>query len=267
MKKTKKIKSARSKKNGIVFYSNTFPQLGIETTINSDGNIQSILTTKKLELYYDSFGTLREKSTKPKKWKVIILDVIIILLCLLISFFSGNFGFVVAAIYFCISISFKFFDLIQSCYNLKSKKGTEYSTSAFHAAEHMALNAYEKLQRIPTLEEIRNFSCFHRYCGSRFIFSRILAFLMLCLSMAFFAVNYSLLYFISIGLIIVFIIVSDKCGLLKFLQIFVTNRPSDKELMVAIEGLKKFEFMEDYFQNEKDSPITQLLLKLSIDEA
>ena len=89
---------------------------------------------------------------------------------------------------------------------------------------------------------------------------------MLYLSIAFLSMNYTFLYLISIGIVIVFFIASTKHGLLNFLQIFVTNKPSVKELMVAIEGLKRFEIMEDYFQNEKDSPITQLLLKLSMDE-
>ena len=138
--------------------------------------------------------------------------------------------------------------------------------AAFHSAEHMAINAYEKLQRVPTLEEIKNFSRFSRYCGSRFIFSRICSFLMLCFSIAFLSMKYNLLYLISIGIIIVFLIASTKYGLLNFLQIFVTNKPSDKELTVAIEGLKRFEIMEDFFESEKDSPITQLLLNLSMDE-
>lgn len=47
----KKFESARSKKNGIVFYSNIFPQIGVETTIDENGKLQSMLTSKKLEMF------------------------------------------------------------------------------------------------------------------------------------------------------------------------------------------------------------------------
>ena len=259
----KEIKSARSKQNGIIFYSNIFPHIGLETTIDESGNLQKTLTCKNFERYYDSFGTLHEENYKVKIWKVLLFDIILIILSIAISFFSGNPGFAIAALYFSSFVSFQLFDLIKFCYDHKSKRGTRHSTAAFHAAEHMAINAYEKLQRIPTLEEIKNFSRFHRYCGSRFIFSRICSFLMLCLSMAFFSMNYEFLYLISIGIIIVFIIVSGKYGLLNFLQIFVTNKPSDKELLLAIEGLKQFEIIENFFQDNKDSPLIQQLLEFS----
>ena len=40
------------------------------------------------------------------------------------------------------------------------------STRKFHSAEHMVVNAYNKLHRIPSLEETKMFSRFHNRCGT-----------------------------------------------------------------------------------------------------
>ena len=44
--------------------------------------------------------------------------------------------------------------------------------------------------------------------------------------------------------IVVIIIVAEKQGLLNFFQVFVTSKPGDVEIQLAIEGLKQFEELE-----------------------
>lgn len=46
---------------------------------------------------------------------------------------------------------------IEFVYDIKSKRGNNRMAGKYHAAEHMAINAYEKLHRVSQLDEIKNF--------------------------------------------------------------------------------------------------------------
>ena len=104
----------------------------------------------------------------------------------------------------------------------------------FHSAEHMVLNAYKKLKRVPSLSEISQFSRFNNVCGTN-IYTQII-------------INFSLMFactFISnpfyelTGMLLVNALVPNlvQNGFLNFLQKFTTMSPTDKHLIVAIEGL------------------------------
>lgn len=105
----------------------------------------------------------------------------------------------------------------------------------FHSAEHMVLNAYRKLKRLPTIEEIKNFSMFSNTCGTNAITQ------ILIISFAFFAESFILnrtymIIIMSLSVIIVLVLI--KIGFLNFIQYFTTDIPTEVELKVAIKGLK-----------------------------
>lgn len=62
----------------------------------------------------------------------------------------------------------------ESSYQMKC--GRMQDLARFHSAEHMVSNAYTKVQRIPTIEEIKKSSRFDRYCSSRIYINKILIF-------------------------------------------------------------------------------------------
>ena len=259
MKKTKTIIQARSKKNGIVFYSNTFPLVGIETFFDDSGKVQSRLIPTHLDEVIDYLGRLNEKESKFKKRNVIIFDLVLIIISVIVFAFTKNFRFVMASIYFSVTVSFDLFRVIESSYKMKLKSENGHSTAKFHAAEHMAINAYEKLQRVPTLQEIKKFSRFSKDCGSRIILSRIFMLSMISLAMAFLSGDNGLLYLLVILLITLFMIFAVAKGWLVFLQVFITTKPSDDEIELAIEGLKEFENMEERLEKKEYSIIMEML--------
>lgn len=250
MEKQKKITRAQSKKNGIIFYSNTFPCVGLETFFNDSGNMQCRLVPTHPDELMDSLGIPTEKGPTFNWKSLIIFDIALIISSIIAFIFSQNFGLVLAAIWFSIFVSFDLYKFAKHSYEMKSKNGKERSLAKFHAAEHMAINAYQKLQRVPTLEEVKKISRFIAKCGSRKITSRIFATFMITIVMATLYSYNSLIYLIALVAITIFSVLAEHYGWLIFLQVFVTSKPTAKELKLAIEVLKQFEFMEEAFNNK-----------------
>ena len=108
----------------------------------------------------------------------------------------------------------------------------------YHSAEHMVLNAYRKLGKVPSLDEIKTFSRFSQYCGSRALMSKIIAYIPNSLAIAF----CDEIHFITfISILIISYIISRKLlekDFIKIEQILFTEPPTDLELEVAIKGLE-----------------------------
>ena len=116
----------------------------------------------------------------------------------------------------------------------------------------MIINAYEDLERPPTLEELTEYSRFHDECGTNSS-----AFLMLELFAIFFCSyisNIALFIIILASITLVLKILSNH-GCLNFFQILTTSPATDLELNVAIEGMKVWIEIEAENQNfsNKDS--------------
>lgn len=245
----KKVQEARSKKNGIIFYSNIQPLIGVETYFDENKNIKSRIVLSRLDEVIDYLGFINDKNIFFDKRILIIFDMLLILLSILICKKTGNYGLVTGTIYFAGFVSFDLFNFIKVSYSTKYNKENNGSTAKFHGAEHMVLNAYQSLQKVPTLEEVKQFSHFSKNCGSRFIISRIFLFSIFSFSFSFLSVYYVIFHCLIILLAIIFSKYEKKYGWLSFLQIFITSKPTDNELHLAIEGLKQFELMENSLEN------------------
>ena len=105
----------------------------------------------------------------------------------------------------------------------------------FHSAEHMIINAYKELHRIPTIEEARKYSRFNNNCGTNEITRNIIICNLVCIFSFILEYN-SFIIAVIISIIVVNILV--RSGLFNFVQKFTTLPTTDKELKVAIEGLK-----------------------------
>lgn len=258
MEKNKFIINARSKKNGIVFYSNIFPFIGMEAILDDSENIQTNVVDQGLEKFIDYLGILHEGETKPNKKWIIIFDAAILFLSIILSVIFKNFGFVLGAIYFSVFVSIDLYSFVNGAIRLKKKGKNGYSIAKFHGAEHKVLNAYERLQRIPTLEEAKKYSRFSRLCGSRSKIYRMFMFTLLTVAIVLHIIcSFNYIIYLSIVFAIVgIIIIAEKHGLLNFFQVFVTSKPGDKEINLAIEGLKQFEILEDRLENGEEISFT-----------
>ena len=133
--------------------------------------------------------------------------------------------------------------LIRSMVKIRLKKK---GLTRYHGAEHMSIAAYMDLNRVPTIQEVKKYSVFSEYCGSMHLINKAVK--PICLS----AVTLFLPYDMSTirRILIYFAILSlinfiQKRGWFKYLQVLFIDKPTDREIEVAIEGIKEFEKMED----------------------
>lgn len=122
----------------------------------------------------------------------------------------------------------------------------------FHAAEHMCINAYEKLGRVPTIEEIKEQSRFHYGCGTNDTVKKLL----FCIvTIGVFVIENSPMNFPMKGLVVIQVILlyvlfieqsninllASKLKVVNFLQLLTTAQPSERHLEIARSGLQDWE--------------------------
>ncbi|MDO4282547.1 MAG: DUF1385 domain-containing protein [Clostridia bacterium] len=118
---------------------------------------------------------------------------------------------------------------IYSFYHLYHMSRTSFRN---HGAEHMMINAYNKLKRVPTIEEAKYFSRFALNCGDRKYIINLICVIILIIFK--FGIPYFSLRMAIYNLKIVKIISLP-------IQLFSTNIPDDSNLMLAREALLKLD--------------------------
>ena len=106
----------------------------------------------------------------------------------------------------------------------------------------MIINAYKKLERVPSLEEIREFSRFSNSCGTNVITQIVLSFILMFFCTFIPNIRLMNVAILSVNFVILILL---QCGFLNFLQRYTTIVPTDRELLVAISG------MNVWLENEK----------------
>lgn len=238
MRKKLKISHAHSMNNGIRFYSRCHKDYVAIATINEEGIISTEWTTMK---QYKKNRSKTEKMAIIKKFIKLELSILpfAMVLSILVTLAMAKKP-IWGTRTFLIGYSLLLLGIFL-VYTNREKKQSK-NLFRFHAAEHMVLNAYKKLKRVPSLEEIHQYSRFHNDCGTN------LATLILVSFTLFFICSFisnPLYHLIGLLFVTVIVFILLQCGLLNFLQNFTTIPPTDKELMVAIAG------MNVWFENEK----------------
>lgn len=231
MRKKLKIDQAESLNNGIIFYSKKHPKHIAIATIDNQGNISSRWCT--IKEYKDS-QKRKSKSEKLSEFKRLLLASLAIspLILALTHFLNIE----AEPIYNLRILFIGFPTIFLSGFILicHLTKKTNATSLRFHSAEHMVINAYQRLNKIPSLAEIREFSRFNNRCGTNAITLLILLFI---LAFVHSFIPVSLYFLISFLASYVIILILLECGFLNFLQYFTTSTPTDTELLVAISGM------------------------------
>lgn len=154
----------------------------------------------------------------------------------------------IGRIYYLISIFLYLILVIFNIIYLRIKGGKEVLKN--HAAEHMVFSAYNKLKKVPTIEETRNFSRISKSCGitiySALIATQIIGFFV----------------YINTGYMISELVLFISSMLVKTLfpfnllgelaQLFTTSKPEDKNIELAIEAVSMLEKREKISQIVRD---------------
>lgn len=123
----------------------------------------------------------------------------------------------------------------------------------FHSAEHAVVNAYCDLKRVPTIEEIKNYSNYAYGCGVAQAFKKV----WLYLGLGFCYLIPDIWFFVAL---IIFLIVSllwHKKNFF-FTEIFALINPTESEYEVAIHAITSAIKEKELIENEFEDVISEL---------
>lgn len=248
MRQELKINHANSMNNGICFYSKRHKDQVAIATVDKQGNVTAEWTTMKV---YRKNKDKHQRIAEMKRifrFIVSMLPFVIVFSILLVQEMYKNhiYGIRTLLIGYALLLLFSF--IVSN----SIKRREERRAYKFHSAEHMVINAYRKLGRVPSLEEIHQFSRFCNSCGTNATTQMVVSFILMAVCSFIPNPLYSTIGMLSVNVIVLILL---RCGFLNFLQIFTTITPTDKELTVAIMG------MNVWFENEKKEKEKSKFLK------
>ena len=237
MENHEKIRLMKATENGVIFFPTTGNQAAMCTIDENDKVHSKVFTYSSIFDTFD-FIDMKEFNDNLNIFKVLIFDAILII----ISALFKNIDFIIAASFFSLFVSKKLFMLFKIIYEMKSKKGTAKTTAKFVGACNMVTNAYNDLGRVPTLEEVKEYSCYSYYCSMDYTFKRIIK--NTFFSLIFFLFGLKIINpLLCLLFEVIFLLLLDylfEHGHMLGLQSLVSSEPSDKELEVAIDGVKLY---------------------------
>lgn len=110
------------------------------------------------------------------------------------------------------------------------------SIKKFHGAEHKVLNAYNALDRLPTMDEALKYSRFYIACGCTI--SSVILSIVTAVYVSIVIFDNIVIIILSILIMLYFILKLWAKGKLNIFQLFTTAEPTNVEIKVALEGLK-----------------------------
>lgn len=263
MKEEKHLGTARSRPDGVVFYSNLVPGIGITSIVSKKGEI---IAKPSITFIQDFLGAFVATDYKVSQKAIVIFNLCVGIATLIIAILSKNFWFGFGMFYFLAFASKNFLELIPFAFKLKFGNERMRSLGRFHAAEHQVKNAYRSIKedRVPTKEEVMASSRFSKYCGSVPLIRNFVIYTALPFEMIFLGGHHALAYTIALLMTITVLVLDIKFNILRFMQVLVTNKPTDLEIDVAMEGFRKFLELENKLENADIDDLAAILNRLYI---
>lgn len=230
MSKKLKVSEATSFCDGIEFYSVRNKRCMARAQLNEKGEI-SVIYERKEKVKFEKKGLLEG----------IVVSIITIAIAVIIAVVFAIISVAIARLlnldelgftlleYALFTIVDFFITQIKTHKTAKQRRALR-----FHAAEHMAINAMRKLQRVPSLDEIKSFSRFSRNCGSTVEPLYFFVYIWGALS-CFFITDF---IYLLLGYFVILLLYMT--GGFNFIQYLTTLPATDTELEVAIAGLQEW---------------------------
>lgn len=161
-----------------------------------------------------------------------IMDMVL----LTYSAIVGNITLFVASSFFSLVISPKLSNFLFKVFLYKFGNTTWKKAARTHAAIHMVINACEKYQRIPTIEEAKNSSWYATDCKSFSKEFSLLLYSTLFLFLAIFSPSFVPAVLISMGISLILNIIKRR---LVFLERLILSKPTEDDIVFVISQLQK----------------------------
>lgn len=173
--------------------------------------------------------------------KILALELLVFMLIIASVWISiGGFFPVFGAFLFSLTAYFPVFILILTMRSLYPGKENLEQFKRFHGAEHIAVEFYSSDKKIPAPEDFENSSPYHKECGTVYAASAIILFAVLGISFGLIP-KIGFLLFLGIVFItaaLLFINLLNPFNPLMFFQRYTVSKPSEKEILLASEGIK-----------------------------
>ena len=240
-------------KKTITFVLKEFCLFGARARLMEDGTIKK----ERINIAVEDIKNTYEIENMCKginiKLKRRIIYLITLLLTILISYVFKNQMCIMFIVFFIgdkLLYKESFFDYLLSMYIFNTQKDFK-ELRGLHAAEHMAMSAYNILEKIPTVDEVRKYSMFSANCTIISKYKESLSYFICMFVYGLIRTNYSLpirLLFIVAGIVLA--IVSIKSKFYKYFGWFSLRRPTDNEIEVAIVALEEYEAFSREFEED-----------------
>lgn len=173
---------------------------------------------------------------------MIILGLLILMVgCVVLTVkLVGGFFPILGSVLFAVISFLPLLTVIYSTVRLYPDDGDFHRFRRYHAAEHMAINFAGKFKKEMKLEDYRKCTRFHGECGTVLngtiaVFAGILGYAVASIPAVGFG-QACLTVLIGLGILILNYI--NPLNPLKLCQVFVVEKPTDRELTLVLEGLK-----------------------------
>lgn len=258
--KEDRIENSYSRPNGIIFYAKKNGRMCVESFVDEAGeeHVRIIpVYLLKIKKYIQKYE--RNYELLYKKFRTIwaILSILIFL-TLIVAF--HDFKAIISAGCISLYVIPQMVILGNTYWNIKSGRNEmESSAGRFRSAEHMVISAYNRLARVPTVEEIKKEPHFYKFFEFDFLFTRSIVVLWcaICLLLNIEKLSLAICMILAICGIIFICFLGWK-GVFSFLQIFITADPTDKEIRLAQKGIELLDRLEngdvtpeDYISSEE----------------
>ncbi len=182
-----------------------------------------------------------------KIFKLLASELLVfILIIAAIWIFIGGFFPVFGAFLFSVLAYFPVLVLIYAVKSLYPEKENLEQFKRFHGAEHIAVGFYLENKKIPTLEDFKNSSPYHNECGTVYAASAVIFFAVLGAAFGLIT-KIGFLWFLGIVLItaiLLFLNLFNPFNPLTFFQRYTVQIPSEKEIILAADGIKVLSELE-----------------------
>ena len=226
--------------DGVIIISNNNPSWCTKTYQDDDDEIDSLTVPT---VFFQAIWDTEFEVFSPFNIKKVFLPLAIFIILLGLSFRNPYAFFF--TFYFAVTVLKDLLYFISLLYMYKRKNSPLYPTSMFHSAGNMVLNAYEKYQRIPTLEEAKKASKYHENGVYTYKIGELLFKLIGCIVLTLFCrVNLASLIGALFSLLL-FWTAFQQLNVLKYSEYFILSTPTDKQLELVIGAFKNLESSEE----------------------
>ena len=248
-----------TRKNSITFMLENYKTFGGRAKLMEDGSI----VKERVDMAIDDVEIYEEikKNAKELKLKQMknIICISMVLLSIVGTILLKNHLFIAVVIFLlfdktmCDNSSLNFILNIY-VFNKKMK-----SVRGLHAAEHMALMAYNDLNRIPNKKEIRKYSKFSSKCSTITPYREGIYMLIYFMLYGFIPYNLDLpIKIIAMIIALAITILATREQIFKYFCLYSVKDPTDKEVEVANAALEEYESMKADFEEDPDRFIYEM---------